>query len=85
METSKACQDVDIPKNIIKENTDIFADTLIAIYNDSVENSNFPLSLKKANITPVFKKGDRNSKANYRPVSILASLPKIFEPCIFRQ
>ena len=72
-------------KNIIKENTDIFADTLIAIYNDSVEKSNFPLSLKKANITPVFKKGDRNSKANYRPVSILPSLPKIFEPCIFRQ
>ena len=80
METSKACQDVDIPKNIIKENTDIFADTLIAIYNDSVEKSNFPLSLKKENITPAFKKGDRNSKANCRPVSIPPSLSKIFEP-----
>ena len=39
-------------------------------------------SLKKANITPTFKKGDRTSKDNYRPVSIL---PKIFQQCIFRQ
>ena len=37
------------------------------------------------NITPVFEKGDRNSKDNYRPVSILPNLSKIFERCIFRQ
>ena len=40
---------------------------------------------KKANITPVFKKGDRNSKDNYRPVSILPNISKIFERFIFRQ
>ena len=85
LETSKACQDTDIPPKIIKKNADIFADILLARFNDSVEKSNFPPSLKKANITPVFKKGDRNSKDNYRPVSILPNLSKIFERCIFRQ
>ena len=40
---------------------------------------------KKANITSVFKKGDRNSKDNYMPVSILPNISKIFERCIFRQ
>ena len=40
---------------------------------------------KKANITPVFKKGDRNSKDNYRSVSMLPNLSKIFEQCIFCQ
>ena len=55
-ETSKACQDTDILTKIIKENADIFADILLARFNDSVEKSNFPLSLKKASITPVFKK-----------------------------
>ena len=40
---------------------------------------------KKAYITPVFKKGDRNSKDNYRPVSMLPNLSKIFEQCIFCQ
>ena len=84
MEISKACQDTDIPTKIIKENADI-ADVLLASFNDSVEKSNFPSSLKKANITPVFKKGDRNSKDNYRPASILPNMSKIFERCIFRQ
>ena len=33
---------------------------------------------------PLFKKGDRNSKDNYRPVSILPNISEIFERCIFR-
>ena len=36
-------------------------------------------------ITPVLKKGDRNSKENYRPVSILSNISKIFDGCMFRQ
>ena len=64
LETSKACQNNDIPTKIIKKNVDIFADILLASFNDSVEKLNFPSSLKRANITPVFKKGDRNSKDN---------------------
>ena len=43
------------------------------------------LILKIANINPVFKKGDSNSKENYRPVSILSNIWKIFERCMFRQ
>ena len=42
-------------------------------------------SWKKTNITPVFKRGDRNSKYNYKPVRILPNMFKIFERCIFRQ
>ena len=64
---------------------DIFADILVASFNDSVERSNFPSSLKKADITSIFKKGDRNSKDNYRPVNILPNVSNIFEQCIFRQ
>ena len=41
--------------------------------------SNFPSILKNASITPVFKKGDRNSKDDYRPVILLPNIPKIFE------
>ena len=44
-----------------------------------------PSVLKQANITPVFKKGERYSKDNYRPVSILPNMSKIFERCMFRQ
>ena len=81
----KACQDIDISTKITRENADIFADILFAGFNDSVEKSNFPSSLKHANKTPVFKKGDRDSKDNYRPVNVLPNMSKIFERCIFRQ
>ena len=71
LDASKACQDSDIPSRIIKENADIFTDILHSSFNSLIYQSEFPTILKLANITPVFKKGDRNSKENYRPVSIL--------------
>ena len=64
---------------------DIFVDVLLTSSNDSVEKSDFSSSLKTENITPVFKKGDRSSKDNYRLVSLLPDMSEIIEPCIFPQ
>ena len=85
LKTSKACQATDIPTKIVKENADIFTNVLISNFNDSIKKSNFSSILKNATITPVFKKGDRDSKDNYRPVSILPNIYKIIERCIFCQ
>ena len=41
--------------------------------------------MKLANITSGFKKDDRTDKNNYRPISILPNLSKIFEKCIYNQ
>ena len=41
--------------------------------------------MKLASITPSFKKDDRTDKSNYRPISILPNLSKIFEKCIYNQ
>ena len=67
LNSSKAFQSTDIPTKIRK----------IEIFFI------FPSSLKNAEITPVFKKSDRNLKDNCRPVSILLNISKIFERCIF--
>ena len=85
MDTSKVCQDTDVPTKILKENADIFADFLHTSFNEFVKKSEFPSALKQANITPVFKKGERDCKSNYKTVSILCNVSKIFERIVFRQ
>ena len=63
-----------------------FSDFLFAYYNTSVvKSSKFPFILTLADLIPVFKKGDKECKHNYPPVSILSNMSKIFEKVIFRQ
>ena len=44
-----------------------------------ISTGKFPENRKKADITPTFKKGDHLAKPNYRAVSILPTLSKIYE------
>ena len=80
---NKASQKSDIPIRITKDNVDIFADFLCETVNCTIKTSNFPSCLKLADITPLHKKGRKNNKENYRPVSILPTLSKIFERILF--
>ena len=85
LDVSKAIQESDIPVKIIKANENFFAEAICFYFNKSLENGKFPNCLKLANITPIFKKGPRTSKNNYRPVSILPIFSKIFERLLSRQ
>ena len=82
---SKASQDTDIPRKIIKDNADISSDFLLSGFNNSIRISIFPSSFKQAIITQVFKRGDKSLKENYRPVNILPNISKIFERSLFKQ
>ena len=62
-----------------------FAEAICFYFKKSLENGKFPNCLKLANITPVFKKGTRASKNDYRPVSILPVFSKMFERLLSRQ
>ena len=55
------------------------------IINLSISQGIFPDSMKIAKVFPIFKQGSRSSCDNYRPISILPTLSKIFEKCIFNQ
>ena len=45
----------------------------------------FPDKLKIAKITPIFKKDDETLFTNYRPISLLPAISKIFERVLFQQ
>ena len=72
-----------IPTKILAENADILSPFITNIYNDSKGKSEFPKSLKEADITPCHKRHDRTIDDNYRPISILPSISKVFERNIF--
>ena len=75
----RAAQSNDVPVKILKDNVDIFADYICGFFNESLNCCKFPSILKCANVSPVFKKGYRGFKENYRPVSILPVMSKISE------
>ena len=49
------------------------------LYNNSLSEGIFPECFNAAKIIPIFKSGDSNSTANYRPISMLPFLSKMFE------
>ena len=51
----------------------------------SIDQSVFPDKLKKAQVTPLYKKNDPLLKTNYRPVSVLCIFSKIFEKILEQQ
>ena len=67
------------------DNKDIFSAIVTEMYNNSNRNSNFPNSLKLADVTPVHKKEERTLKDKYRSVSILPPISKIFERNMFHR
>ena len=85
LDLNKASQSSDIPTKIVIENVDIFGDFICTSYNNTVKSSQFYQNLKLADITPAYKKGKKDMKENYRPVSILPNLSKIFEKLMFKE
>ena len=47
--------------------------------NKSIKSSGFPDKLKKADVLPIFKNDNGTNKKNYRPISVLSEISKVFE------
>ena len=58
---------------------------LLLIFNASIESSTFPVSWKIARVTPVYKESEKSERSNYRPISVLPDLSRLFEKLIYDQ
>ena len=58
---------------------------LTLIINQSLCTGIFPDELKIAKINPIYKKDDPHLTDNYRPISLLPSISKVFEKVVFLQ
>ena len=50
----------------------------------SLQQGYFPARTKEANDTPIYKKEDRSSPSNYRPISLLSCIGKAMERCVHK-
>ena len=66
-----------------KMNADIFA-LFISSHFNCIYIDEFPQIFKQADVIPVHKKKEKSDKTNYRPVSILPDLSKIYEKLMYR-
>ena len=74
-----------IPISILKLSVDECHTHITTYINNCIRNNDFPDELKYADITPCHKKNSETEKSNYRPISILPSISKVFERVLFDQ
>ena len=85
LDISKTTQLEGIPTKIVKGNLNISATFLVKDINKCIRKVESPDKLKTTDITPAFKKGDKHGKSNYRAVSMLPILSKVYEKCLYKQ
>ena len=70
---------------MLKLSKDVIADSLSDLFNVCIDASVFPSDLKMARVAPIFKSDDREDLNNYRPISVLSTVARVFERLIYEQ
>ena len=74
-----------IPAIILEQYVDVYLPFLTKAINHAITENTFPEQLKKSEVIPLYKKEDPLKKENYKPVSLLPHVSKVFERIIYKQ
>ena len=74
-----------LSSNILKLSATAVATPLTSLFNYCILTSTLPSDWKMSNVTPIHKRVDVTDRNNYRPVSVLSTISKLFEKAIFNQ
>ena len=85
LQENKASGPDKIPSRILKAAAKPLSRCLTLLYNSSLKSGSLPHDWRTANITPIFKKGERFKPSNYRPVSLTCICSKVIEHIIVSQ
>ena len=79
LNTNKASPVNSIPARILKKNSDVFSVAIQNMFNSGLSKGTFPKEVKARDISSLLKKEDAFTKKNYRPITVLPSVSKIYE------
>ena len=82
LEIGKATGPDEIPAKLLKETASVIAPSLCRIFNKSLRLGSLQSDWKLANVVHVHKKGAKDHVENYRPISLLPIVSKVFEHCV---
>ena len=85
LDGSKSAPIESVPVRVLKDIADVLCPKLVIDFNKAISTGTFPQHMKLADVIPLFKKNIRQLKENYRPVSLLSALSKVFERLIHKQ
>ena len=85
LENKASCGPDEIPVSILKAAVKHISLPLSLIINHSLSNTTFPDALKIAKVIPLYKSGNHQDPANYRPISLLNTVSKIYENIIYKR
>ncbi len=81
---NKASGPDEISHKMLKETSETICLPLSIVFNRSIQEASYPNCWKKANVMPLFKKGNRDMPANYRPISLISCVGKVMERVVFK-
>ena len=81
----KTVQSNDIPTKLVKELGYLFSKYIATSINRCITRGIFVNAFKKAEVWPIYKKDGGTEKSDYRPISVLSNVSKIYERCIYEQ
>ncbi|MCG8077787.1 MAG: reverse transcriptase family protein, partial [Candidatus Thiodiazotropha taylori] len=76
---AKACGPDLLPARVLKELAQDIAPYLAIVFQKSLDTGNVPKDWRSANVTAIFKKGEKYKPSNYRPVSLTSICCKLQE------
>lgn len=85
LSNSKAQDYYELSNYVMKGVKEMVAYPLTVVFNMCLDEGIFPELLKISKVTPIFKKGNKLDPANYRPVSLVPIIAKVFEHLLFQQ
>ena len=85
LDTKKAMVENDIPTKILVQTNDIVSNYISNFFNQSRNKQLYPTTLKIADVTPLHKKEEKTLTKNYRPVSLIPVVSKLYERNMYNQ